>query len=145
MGGSATVAVVPNRGTAKTESRLSCQGGLSISYMSIDVSDILNSLVIFNRFFFGKSHVITVGRWRRIAGVTPTSHLRNWQLWVYVPSCPSPDTANVQIPRSFDTSIAAYLHLIVKPIITYTPLGEKSGIGVPSYRVHEAGHGFSKM
>ena len=55
--------------------------------------------------------------------------------------------------------------LIVKPIITYTPPGEESGIGVPSYkesgigvpsykesgigvpsyRVHEAGHGFSKM
>ena len=34
--------------------------------------------------------------------------------------------------------------LIVDPVITYTPLGEASGIGIPSYRVHEAGHVFSK-
>ena len=39
---------------------------------------------------------------------------------------------------------AARLHqnpavcFIVNPVITYSPLGEESGIGVPSYKVHEA-------
>ena len=37
------------------------------------------------------------------------------------------------------------VNFIVEPIITYTPLGEESGIGVPSYKAHEAGRGFSKM
>jgi len=34
---------------------------------------------------------------------------------------------------------------IVEPIITYTPIGEESGIEVPSYSGREAGHGFPKM
>ena len=33
---------------------------------------------------------------------------------------------------------------MVDPVITYTLLGEESGIGIPAYRVHEAGRVFSK-
>ena len=44
--------------------------GLIISHISLDVSDILNSVVILLGFL-GKSGRITHGRWRRIAGVVP--------------------------------------------------------------------------
>ena len=92
---------------------LACQCGLSISYMSPDVSDILNSVVLLRVFFREISSNYYWTSETDCRGRPPISRLPQLAIGDTSSRVRVLTRQNVQIPQTFDTSIVVHLHFVI--------------------------------